>query len=297
MADYITKVEGKEILGQAYSHLDIDFFKDDNQRENLERLIKSYVEPRAKFLFGNDIDVVVDFEEGSLKSTITVWGIVGSIITGVAQYKPIKEGVIEIDKDIRAIASEIWNDDAKAAEAKKNLKESAEDASRLAQATNLEVLFNTGARSCQKIRLEKRTGVIGRAAHLIKVLDGIKNDYKIIDGKADIRQSFLVASLYYRMASLKNEFSQNINKIESDDGQFCLAAIIYRDLISFNENQPALIKLRYEIEGYKGLSDFNEDQKEIIATHENLSNLLKEIKSFKKLLEEYFPKQTENVVA
>lgn len=152
MADYITKIEGKEILGQAYSHLDINFFENEDQRANLERLIKTYVIPRAKFLFGEDIEVVVDFEHGSLKSTITVWGTITAIMAGVAGYKPLKEGAIEIFNDVKAVATAIAKDDEKALQAKKNLKESAEDAARLAQATNLEVLFSTGARSCQKIR-------------------------------------------------------------------------------------------------------------------------------------------------
>lgn len=127
MANYINR----EVLCEAYTHLDIQTYSKQEDREKLEAELKDFIQPRAKFMFGDDVEVNIEFNEGSLITTIQIVGFVAQLISG---YKDFTTGIDELTKDAVSFA----------------------------QSTNSEVVFKTKTQNCNRVRLEKRTGVLGR---------------------------------------------------------------------------------------------------------------------------------------
>lgn len=287
MADYITKIEGKEILSQAYSRLDISYLHNKEQRENLERLLKSYIEPRAKFIFGEDVEVVIDFQEGSLITNITVWGTAAAIILSpFANYKDIKENLGELKTDVY----EIFSDDENLSKAKKSIRDYSDDASRLAQATNLEVMFSTGARACNKIRMEKRNGVLGRADYLIKIVNGISHDYRVIS-KEDITTSSntMISGLYTRTAKFRNELNSIFAKLEDPNSKACFAAIMLKEFEKFPNNHPASKRIAEDVDVFIRKNQYSEAEEEMIFLNDYLGRLFSEFAYIKNICVQYLP--------
>ena len=144
MANYIDE----EILCEAYTHLEIDIFQDKAKLTKLKSELTSFMEERAKFFFlGDDVQVKIEFEEGSLKTRIIVIGAAAStIIAGVSAYGSFRSGVDQISKD----------------------------ATMLAQSANQELIFRTRTAYCDRISIEKRKGVFGRVDALLGELDVIR---------------------------------------------------------------------------------------------------------------------------
>jgi hypothetical protein len=145
LANYITK----EILSEAYTHLDIELFEDKVKLEKLKQELTKFYQDRASFLFGSKVEIEVLFEEGSLKTRILAIGSAAALIAGgvLANYGTFRESVIQLSSD----------------------------AVSLAQAANLEVIFRTKTPYCDRIRVEKRKGVFGRVSTRLAELDAIKN--------------------------------------------------------------------------------------------------------------------------
>lgn len=144
MANYIDR----EIICEAYSHLDSEVYKDKDELKKLENNLKKFFEERAKFLFGEDVEIEIEFSDGSLISKLRVIGSTALILgTLVSDYGSFRQGVDQITKD-----SEL-----------------------LAQSTNLEVIFRTRTNYCDRVAIEKRKGIFGRTKELINSLDSVKD--------------------------------------------------------------------------------------------------------------------------
>ncbi len=142
MANYITS----EVLSEAYTHLDIDFFEDKVKLEQLRCDLTKFYQDRASFLFGSDVQIKVIFEEGSLRTKIIAVGSAALMIAlVVSDYGSFRQGITQLSND--AVA--------------------------LAQAANLEVIFRTKTPYCDRIRVEKRKGVFGRVSVLLTELDSV----------------------------------------------------------------------------------------------------------------------------
>ncbi len=142
MANYINS----EILAEAYTHLDIDIFDDKAQLERLRNDLTVFFKERASVMFGHPVDVRVEFEEGSLKTKIIAFGSAALTLgAAVANYGDFRSGVNQLSNDATAIA----------------------------QAANLEVIFRTKTPHCDRLRIEKRKGVFGRVSALINELDAV----------------------------------------------------------------------------------------------------------------------------
>ncbi|WP_286996862.1 MULTISPECIES: hypothetical protein [Comamonas] len=127
MANYIEKSDQEnkyDLLCEAYSHLDIEFIKGSSSELEIKEKIRLFVEPRAKFLFGEDIKIDIELDEGSFISKISILGFIGGIIMGYPQFK---EGIRELQNDAVLIT----------------------------QAANMETIFITETKSCDRLRLEK----------------------------------------------------------------------------------------------------------------------------------------------
>jgi hypothetical protein len=142
MTNYINT----EILCEAYSKLDIDIFHDKKKLKALEQQLVSFFEERAKFSFGEDVRIEVEFEEGSLITKLKViGGAVIALTTAVSSYGSFREGVTQI----------------------------ASDATMLAHSANYEVIFRTKTAYCDRIDAERRKGIFGRVQELLDTLDSV----------------------------------------------------------------------------------------------------------------------------
>lgn len=144
MARYITR----EILCEAYTHLDIQLYDDKEALKQLKIALQPFFEERARFLLGDNVEIQVKFEPGSLRTKLTVYGSAGAILLNVINgYGSFRQGVTSLTRDV----------------------------SSLAESANLEVLFRTRTPYCDRINIEKRKGVFGRVDALIANLDAVSS--------------------------------------------------------------------------------------------------------------------------
>ncbi|CAK7021379.1 MAG: hypothetical protein KER_00848 [Kerstersia gyiorum] len=142
MARYISK----EILCEAYTHLNIDRYHTADAREKLKNQLLPFFEERAKFLLGDEVQIEVIFETGSLITKLRVVGCAGAVF--LSGYGDFRESVAHLTRDVAS----------------------------LAESANLEVLFRTKTQYCDRVNIEKRKGVFGRVDDLLNKLDRIGSD-------------------------------------------------------------------------------------------------------------------------
>ncbi len=201
MANYIDR----EILCEAYTHLDIDNFNDLNSRQTLEEQLRQFIAPRAEFIFGREVELEISFEDGSLKTKIAILGAVASM---VGTYGDFREGIESLSRD----------------------------ASLLAQAANLEVIFKTRTTHCDRIRVEKRTGVLGRVNHLLSVAEKIRDESghtRIPTNAVDLRQ---VTENVDELQGWYHEADKLIAKLDSVEAKACVSAGLLEELERFPDN-------------------------------------------------------------
>ncbi|MBB4128796.1 hypothetical protein GGR77_004127 [Xanthomonas translucens] len=207
MANYINK----EILAEAYTHLDIELFEDKERLQQLRRELTTFFKERASFLFETDVDIVVEFEEGSLKTRIIAIGSAAAVIAGtVSAYPSFKEGVTHIANDAAAIA----------------------------QSANIEVIFRTRTPYCDRLRVEKRKGVFGRVQALLVDLEGIADDIdgsKLPTGRKGIDS---VDALNDRLIGWNEKADVLFSRFEEKDTQACVAQGLLEELDKFPTDFP-----------------------------------------------------------
>ncbi len=142
MADYINK----NILSQAYIHIEPEFLDKDFNIETFKERITAFVKSRTSFFLSPEAIIDVEFEEGSLKARITVMGTILILLQGISNYKDFREGVQFIYSDSRRLAEYIIS----------------------------ESLFGTKSRHENIIHLEARAGIIGSVQKVINQLEMIK---------------------------------------------------------------------------------------------------------------------------
>lgn len=201
MANYIDR----EILCEAYTHLDVDTFSDQNSRQNLENQLRQFIAPRAEFIFGREVELEISFEDGSLKTKIAI---LGAVATMVASYGDFKEGIESLSRD----------------------------ASLLAQSANLEVIFKTRAAHCDRIRIEKRTGVLGRVNHLLSSAEKIRDESghsRIPASTVDLRRT---TENVDDLQAWYHEADKLISKLDSVEAKACVAAGLLEELERFPDD-------------------------------------------------------------
>jgi len=142
MADYINR----NILSQAYIHVEPELFMSDNDLANFEARIKSFAESRASFYLSPEASVKLEFEEGSLKYRVTIMGTILLLMQGIANYKDFSEGIQLIYNDTKRLSEYIIS----------------------------EGLFETKSKHQNIIRLEARAGIVGSIQKIINQLEHIK---------------------------------------------------------------------------------------------------------------------------
>lgn len=142
MADYINK----NILSQAYIHVEPTGLKTPEQLDQFKSHITEFARSRSNFYLNPEVSIEIEFEEGSLKSRITILGTLALLIQGVSNYPDFREGVGLIYSDSKRLAEYIVS----------------------------EAQFHARSKHADVIRLEARTGVIGSLHKVILQLEQIK---------------------------------------------------------------------------------------------------------------------------
>ena len=173
MADYIDK----NIITQAYLHLDIPDLSDD-ELTLLKEQLNMFVRSRTDFFLYSEAEISIEFREGSLKVYATILGTIGALYTGVAQYS-----------DFRVSSQLLYN-----------------DVKRLSDYIVAESLYITKARHKETTHIEARVGVIGSIQKINTTLSSIikmngqkpvhEMSKKIIEANNEIKKLF---------SNLKNE--------------------------------------------------------------------------------------------
>lgn len=252
MTNYINE----EILCEAYTKLNIDIFHDKEKLAELEKNLMSFFYERAKFYLGDDIQVRIEFEEGSLITKLTViGGALLAITNAVAQYGSFRESVLQISQD----------------------------ATTLAQSANSEVIFRTKTAYCNRIDSERRKGVFGRADDLIRKLD---NAYiKITNSKLPTNKN----SVQEFNKTINNELSnwsatsdKFFTKLTDEATKACMAAGLLEEL----EKLPEEIFWEKELNGNGFRATVAKSDPElaglIAGASSRYSAMLKEIKNIMK---------------
>ncbi|MGO4746513.1 hypothetical protein [Serratia quinivorans] len=182
MANYIDS----NILSQSYVHVEptwLTSVTNEQKEAELQRIkdsITEYAQKRLKFFLYDDVDIEVEFEDGSIKAKITAYGKVCVLLSAltpaghvVANYPQYREGVKAIISDVHKIGNVV----------------------------NSEVLFQTQSRSKDEIiRVEARKGIVGS-------LEKIHNKMTSIENKL-IRKDNSSISIYNDMLDLNKYISE-----------------------------------------------------------------------------------------
>lgn len=164
--------------------------------EALKRELTSFFQERASFLFGTDVEIRVEFEEGSLKTKIIAIGSAAATLAAVVgAYGDFRQSVTQL----------------------------ASDATSLAQSANMEVVFRMRTPHCDRLRIEKRKGLFGRVASLIGDLDAVSPS--VVDSKLPITHIKLRNANAVTDSLLSWEVSADglFSKFEDPDTTACVA--------------------------------------------------------------------------
>ncbi|BBJ94401.1 hypothetical protein [Xanthomonas campestris] len=251
MANYINK----EILAEAYTHLDIELFDDKVRLNQLRSELTAFFKERASFLFETDVDIVVEFEEGSLKTRVIALGSAAAVIAGtVGAYPSFKEGVTQIANDAVAIA----------------------------HSANIEVIFRTRTPYCDRLRVEKRKGVFGRVQALLIELDGIATDIetsKLPTGRKSIETT---EALNDRLIGWDERADILFSKFEDQATEACIAEGLLEEVA----NLPADFPWQKELVASSLKSQIVESDTRTVSQIAGLSSRYSSVlKSIKKKLE------------
>lgn len=203
MANYIDR----ELLCEAYTHLDIETHNDANARERLEAELKDFILPRARFIFNEDVEVRFEFDEGSLKTKIAI---IGSAAVLISNYGSFRQGADQL----------------------------ARDAVVLAQAANLEVIFKTRTQLCDRIRIEKRSGVFGRITELLRRAEELRDAVGQHRFPTTERDLLVVSQNIEAVGTWYNDVDKLMHKLESEETKACVAAGLLEELERFPEALP-----------------------------------------------------------
>jgi hypothetical protein len=150
VADYIDK----NILCQAYVHVELPEGITPEQLDEIKQHLSQFATQRGKFFVYEDVIVDVEFREGSLKAYITI---AGAIYIAIGQYGSFRSGVDYLYTDVK----------------------------RLADSMVAEGLFMTRARHESIRRTEARTGVIGS----LKILVDDMNQLEASIGEISVEEA------------------------------------------------------------------------------------------------------------
>lgn len=204
MANY---VEGN-IVSQSYVHVDPKWLSNVSSAEREQRInkikkdITDFAESRIPFFIGKDVNIEVEFIEGSIIAKITSYGkmtplLIACTSPAIINYPEYRAGVKEILRDVQA----------------------------LGQYINSEVLFQTNTKlKSERKSVEARLGVFGTADRI----NGKINE--LIEYTSGNNRS--VSITYTKVLELHSDILTSLDKIDKDaidDSDSKLAASMWID--------------------------------------------------------------------
>lgn len=200
-----------EILCESYTKFDIDIYDDKDKLASLKYNLDRFFSERAKFLFGEDVQVVIEFEKGSLKTKITVIGS-AALALGIAigEYGSFRQGVTQISSD----------------------------AVMLTQSANLEMAFRTRAAYCDRLVMEKRPGVFGRLKNQLNELDSIRAIASSTSIPITAHTLNDYAANVDRLIQWDKTTDKLFAKFQSPDTIACVASGLIEEFEKFPEDAP-----------------------------------------------------------
>jgi hypothetical protein len=176
LADYINK----NILSQAYIHIESDVADNELELAAFKLGIEKFARSRVDFFLSPDASIELTYEEGSLIARVTVLGTICLLLQGISSYKNFREGIQLIHSDAKRVTDYVIS----------------------------ESVFMAGTRQEDVIRLEARVGVIGSVQKLINQLESIKNG---ANGKK------LASDLVTKLFESQKELDKLINNLATDE--------------------------------------------------------------------------------
>lgn len=199
MANYIDQ----EILCEAYTHFEIAEFPSKQELDRIKQDLVAFFDERAKFLFGEDVRVEVEFEEGSLKTRLKVLGKSALVAAALlSQYGSIRQGIDTIAKD----------------------------STLLAQSGVLEIAFRTKTAFCDSVAVEKRKGVYGRASAFMSELDPIREEFSRSAFPEKQSEIKLFEKRVGDLIAWDLRVDELFGKLQNDATKACIAAGLLEEL-------------------------------------------------------------------
>ncbi|MGK9368492.1 hypothetical protein ACSSWA_06290 [Melioribacter sp. Ez-97] len=103
MIKYLEKKPGFFEIGETYLKLNLEFTEDNKK---LLTDIYSYIlkEISRELLKERKVKISIEFDEGSLKTKIKIWGLIATIYIGIGNYGSFRQGIREIINDVRNLS-------------------------------------------------------------------------------------------------------------------------------------------------------------------------------------------------
>jgi hypothetical protein len=139
IADYIDK----NILCQAYIHVELPEGTTRERLDEIKKHLEEFATSRGKFFVYPDVDVSVEFREGSLKAYISI---AGFIVVAISGYGGLRGGIDYLHTDIKRLADSLVS----------------------------ESLFMAKSKHQNIVRTEARTGIIGSLKVLVDDMNNLE---------------------------------------------------------------------------------------------------------------------------
>lgn len=105
---------------------------------------------------------------------------------------------------------------------KQGIKELQEDAVLITQAVNMETIFIAQAKGCDRLRLEKRKGIVGRAQELLYKIDDIRIAAESSNLPDTKEKSEKITQLHTKMSNLRKDLTILSEKIADNETLLCI---------------------------------------------------------------------------
>jgi hypothetical protein len=203
LGDGVANYIDQEILCEAYTHFEVENYPTQGERDQLKGELLAFFTERAHFLFGENVEVFVEFEEGSLKTTLKVVASAAVLATTlVTAYGSFRQGVDQISKDSQM----------------------------LAQSGVLEIAFRTKTAYCDRINVERRKGVFGRAHERLLQLDSVRARISGTDLPSDSKELKLFTLTVNALTKWDDQTDNLFAKLENDETKACISAGLLEEL-------------------------------------------------------------------
>lgn len=264
MANYIDK----EIICEAYVHLDIDTNLTAVDILRVKTHVKRYFDERVKFLLGESVETTVDSAEGSLKLTLTAYAGIAALVGVVGAVDSV---------DFPAFSTTI--------------KGTYEDSRMLAEATNLEAIFATRTPSCDRLHAEARTGLVGKTAKLVTALETLAVQAQQAYAPSTKTEVLRIDQLGQSVLKLDSEARKILAKVQSDQDRYCLAAGLYAAFKQLPSALPAERDLAESADKRLTLEKMQLDQVALAANQRYRAAVRTARSALKQIAEESLPKR------